>query len=115
MAESADQFSEANQSEASKPDRGYEEQSTQDSVLTLKLPADLTKKLHQYSQQSGKTQAEIILAILKSAFSGMAPEVSADRSMEKIQQELQSLKLRLNELEALTPRLGELEGKSLAF
>lgn len=111
MAENADQFSEAN-----KTDECDGESTAQELVIALKLPADLKEKLQHYSQRSGKTQVEIILAVLKSAFAGIAPEApSADAVSLQMQQELRSLKVRLSELEALMPRLEKLEGKWMAF
>lgn len=111
MTENADQFS-----EASNPDDCYRESPGQESVVSLKLPADVSEKLQQYCQQSGKTQGEIILAILKSAFAKMTPEAfSSDPMMLKMQQELRVLKSRLNELETCLPRLEALEGKWMAF
>jgi hypothetical protein len=111
MTENGDQVSEARNA-----DDCDGKSAVQESVVSLKLPADLTEKLQQFSRQSGKSQGEIILAILKSAFAKMAPEaLSYDPMTLKMQQELKLLKIRLTELETLMPRFAALEGKLMAF
>ncbi len=106
MTENSDQVS-----EVSHTDNCGRKSTAQETVVSLKLPADLTEKLQRYSQQSGKTQGEIILAILKSALTKMTPEALIDPMALKMQQELKLLKARLSELETLMPRLEALEGK----
>lgn len=112
MTENSDRFSDASETE-----EHYRESALQELIVRLELPSDLAEKIQQCSQQSGETQVEVILAILKSTFAEAVPEQSgvADAVPPQIQQEFRALKARLSQLEALMPRLDALEGKSMVF
>lgn len=88
--------------------------SQSEQIITLKLPADLTQLLQQRSQQSGKSQTEVILAILQSGLcSADANQFSEllQPASEPSREIVEAMQTRLTALEALIPRLVQLEGK----
>jgi hypothetical protein len=84
-----------------------------DSAVTIKLPLELMNAIAQRMQQSGQTQAQIILEELQGAFT-RSPEPSVEESPH-FSAELEQLKQRLAELESLFPKVAVLEGKLTAF
>lgn len=84
-------------------------------VVTLQLPPDLVVALQQRIQQSGQSQAEVILALLRSACKLAATTDLEAVAPAPVTPDLQSLRARLTQLETLIPRLEVLEGKLIAF
>ena len=80
----------------------------------IELPLAIAAAIAQRMQQSGQTQAQVILEALQLALSPTQPDPEPD--LDGVEQtELRSLKQRLADLEALVPRMVALEGKSIAF
>jgi hypothetical protein len=74
--------------------------------IDIKLPPEVAAAIVQRMEQSGQTQAQVILETLQAAFL---------RAANQTPDELQGLQQRMTELEKLIPRLAALEGKSIAF
>lgn len=108
MTENSDQFSDSRETESRNV-----ESASQPSVIRLELPHDLVILLQQH-QGLGKTQAEVILTLLRSALS-RGVKTTETTKIEVFQQEFDALQARLSYLEALMPRWEELEGKLIAF
>lgn len=118
MTENSDWFSQVDEAE----EHLAESTPTSEQILTLQLPPDLALALQRRCQQLGQTQAEVILALLRSAM--QLPSAPAWQTVDQselaanqlaTQQEVHSLKARLSQLEELIPRLEALEGKWVAF
>jgi hypothetical protein len=100
-------------------------------VVTVELPVDVLAALDQQRCQSGQTQTQVILDVLRSALGlSPAPTDSAHASQSAIpasnsdatalqsaqlMAEIEDLKTRLSQLETVMQRVEVLEGKSIAF
>jgi hypothetical protein len=82
-----------------------------DRPVAVELPLDVATAIAQRMEQSGQTQAQVILEALQLVLNQAQPEPAPEPESA----ELRSLKQRLADLEALIPRMVALEGKSIAF
>ncbi len=79
-----------------------------DRPVAVELPLAIAAAIAQRMEESGQTQAQVILEALQLL-------LSPDQMPSAEDAELRSLKQRLVDLEALIPRMIALEGKSIAF
>lgn len=114
----------------------------QEETVTLELPVDILAALEQHVYQSGQTQTQAVLEVLRTAL-GLSqttnsqvspqdrPEISATNELTAnsanatqtttqttliaLTKEVEQLKNRLHHLEALIPQVENLMGKSIAF
>jgi hypothetical protein len=85
-----------------------------DRPVAVELPLAIAAAIAQRMEESGQTQAQIILEALQLLLSP-AQVLSPDQPQSAEDAELRSLKQRLAHLETLIPRMTALEGKSIAF
>jgi hypothetical protein len=84
-----------------------------DRPIAVELPLAIAAAIAQRIEESGQTQAQVILEALQLLLS---PDQTQSADLQPTgDAELQSLKQRLADLEALIPRMTALEGKSIAF
>jgi hypothetical protein len=77
-----------------------------DQPIAIQLPLEIAEAIAQRMQQTGETQAQVILAALQFA---LHPSERASHPA------LEEIKHRLAELESLIPKVAVLEGKLIAF
>lgn len=100
-----------------------------DKWVAIHLPSDVVAAIQQRMDQSGQSQAQIILHMLQSALDVEHPP-EAEAAIPKMTTPspvhpaepspdwinvFETVKARLQHLESLIPKLEDLEGKSIAF
>ncbi|MBD3883441.1 hypothetical protein IFO70_16865 [Phormidium tenue FACHB-886] len=83
--------------------------------IDVKLPPEVAAAIAQRMEQSGQTQAQVILEALQIALRQDPSSLPPAQISVAQPDELQSLQQRVALLETLIPRLAVLEGKSIAF
>ena len=91
-----------------------------DRPVAVELPLAVAAAIAQRMEESGQTQAQVILEALQLLLSpdqALSPNqvLRPDQPQSVEDAELRSLKQRLAALEDLIPRMTALEGKSIAF
>jgi hypothetical protein len=88
----------------------FEPESAAQEQITLSLPADIFAAIDRLSRQSGQSQSQVLLNVLRRGLSRQPPlpsTVPAGITLENFQQFV----ARLTALETLPQRVEELEGK----